>query len=129
MTMETLVINGTHFSTLETFYDEVEKALTTDSIIGRNLDAFNDTLRGGFGRFEYKQPIILVWKNSDKSRIDLGWVETVRYFEAKLRRCHLSNRDSVGKELDLARQEQGLTIFDILLEIITEHDHVTLELC
>ena len=36
------------------FYDEVEQVFTCglDWKIGRNLDAFNDILRGGFGRHE-----------------------------------------------------------------------------
>jgi hypothetical protein len=31
---------------------------------GRNLSAFNDVLRGGFGLFEYDEPISSVWNHS-----------------------------------------------------------------
>ena len=45
----TLEIDGTRFDTLEGFYDEVSRQLIPRSDWGRNLDAFNDILRGGFG--------------------------------------------------------------------------------
>ena len=38
---------------------------------GHNLDAFNDILRGGFGVFD-EGPILLKWKNYEKSKEDLG---------------------------------------------------------
>ena len=40
--------------------------------IGRNLDAFNDILRGGFGRHGYGQPIHIQWLAYEKSVRDLG---------------------------------------------------------
>ncbi len=42
-------INGAAFSSLEGFFDEVSRKLIPDAILGKNLDAFNDILRGGFG--------------------------------------------------------------------------------
>lgn len=64
------VINGAKFSTEKGFYKEVERKLTLglDYNIGRNLNAFNDVLRGGFGAFECDEKIILRWKNLNKSR-------------------------------------------------------------
>ena len=51
MGMKTLLLDGNDFSTLLSFYSAVEKVFTKDLgwKIGRNLDAFNDVLRGGFG--------------------------------------------------------------------------------
>ncbi|MFX1395853.1 MAG: barstar family protein [Promethearchaeota archaeon] len=83
------VIDGNNFKTLEVFYDEVQEVLT-DNFTGfdRNLDAFDDILLGRFGKFEYKEPIKIAWKNSHKSRIDLGFPETIKYFKKiKLKRC------------------------------------------
>jgi RNAse (barnase) inhibitor barstar len=56
-----LEIDGAHFSDIESFYDEVSKILEPDIFWGRNLDAFNDILRGGFGTPD--EGFILVWKN------------------------------------------------------------------
>lgn len=44
-----VVIDGNSFSTLEEFFDEVDRALNPKTYWGKNLDAFNDVLSGGFG--------------------------------------------------------------------------------
>jgi RNAse (barnase) inhibitor barstar len=74
MNKPTIIFHGERFSDLETFYDEVDKALTKnlDWKTGHNMDAFNDLLRGGFGVFEYYEPIKLVWTNFSLSRRALG---------------------------------------------------------
>jgi len=74
MSSKTFTIDGNNFSDMPGFYNEVEKVLTKDLNwkIGRNLNAFNDVLWGGFGRFENEESIILIWKNSEKSRKELG---------------------------------------------------------
>lgn len=65
MNKQTITINGDNLIDLETFYDEIEKVLTRnlDWQTGRNLNAFNDLLRGGFGVYEYEEPVKLVWTN------------------------------------------------------------------
>jgi RNAse (barnase) inhibitor barstar len=40
-------IDGTDFTSLEGFYDAISKELIPSAVWGRNLDAFNDILRGG----------------------------------------------------------------------------------
>jgi hypothetical protein len=96
--------------------------------IGRNLDAFNDMLRGGFGVHEYEEPIQLIWLHSDKSRKDLGWEETVKYLSAKLTTCHPSNVESVKKDFELAINHEGETLFEIILGILKSHAHIVLRL-
>ena len=67
-------IDGRYFSDMDGFYDEVEQVFTSvlDRRIGRNLNAFNDILRGGFGRHEYGNPIHIKWLSYEKSVRDLG---------------------------------------------------------
>lgn len=69
-----ITINGDNFSDLETFYDEIDNVLTKDLDwqTGHNLDAFNDLLRGGFGVYEYEEPVKLVWTNFSNSIKSLG---------------------------------------------------------
>ena len=54
----------------------------------RLMSAFNDILRGGFGRHEYGQPIHIQWLSYEKSVRDLGkeimdtiveiiWIQTI----------------------------------------------------
>jgi len=74
MNKQTITINGDNFSDLETFYDEIDNVLTKDLDwkTGHNLNAFNDLLRGGFGIYEYEEPVIIVWTNFSNSRKTLG---------------------------------------------------------
>lgn len=71
---EVFTIDGRRFSNMAGFYDEVERVFTfgLDWKIGRNLNAFNDILRGGFGRHAYGQPIHIQWLAYEKSVRDLG---------------------------------------------------------
>jgi RNAse (barnase) inhibitor barstar len=118
-TMTEYEIDGKNFSTLEEFYDEISRVLIPGAWWGRNLDAFNDILRGGFGTPD--GGFTLRWLNHDVSRQRLGYAETVRQLELRLQRCHPSNRESVAAELAQAQAHTGPTVFDWLIEIIRIH--------
>jgi RNAse (barnase) inhibitor barstar len=130
MRKKTIIINGSNFSSLDSFYEEVENFFTKglDWKIGRNLDAFNDVLRGGFGIFDSEEKIKLLWVNSIKSKLDLGFEETEKYLEKKLKTCHPANRESVKIDLELAKQQKGATLFEIIVEIIKAHDNIELSI-
>src|SRR5262245_26375491 len=119
------VIDGADFSTLDEFYDQITRVLVPNTDWGRNLDAFNDILRGGFGT--PPEGFIIRWRNSDLSRSRLGYPETVRQLESRLLRCHPLNRSAVTADLELARREQGPTVFDWLEGIIRAHGPEGLE--
>ena len=61
------------------------------------------------------------WKNSAKSRRQLGFPETIRQLEAQLKQCHASNRKGVQQDLKQAQAGQGTTVFDWLVAIIKDH--------
>ncbi|MBT9471799.1 MAG: barstar family protein [Pseudomonadota bacterium] len=86
---------------------------------GRNLDAFNDILRGGFGTPE--EGFVIRWINSDQAREHLGYGETVKRFEEMFWECHPENKDHVYGMLTEARAGKGETVFDQLIEIIRTH--------
>jgi len=115
----TYEIDGSRFSTLEEFFEEISEVLIPGVFWGHNLDAFNDILRGGFGT--PVEGFRLVWKNSHLSRERLGYPETVRQLNLRLARCHPLNRDSVAEELKSALKNEGATVFDWLVEIIEVH--------
>jgi len=52
------------------FYDQVSERLVPSAQWGRNLDAFNDILRGGFGTPE--GPFVIRWHESAATRARLG---------------------------------------------------------
>ncbi len=112
-------IDGEEFSTLEAFYDQISSKLIPNARWGRNLDAFNDILRGGFGT--PSGGFILRWKNSQVSRERLGYEETVRQLRARMLRCHSTARSRVAQELSGAEKHQGETVFDWLVGIIRIH--------
>ena len=71
---QVFTIDGRKFSNMKGLYQEVE-AVYTDGLgwhIGDNLDAFNDVLRGGFGRHEYGATIHIRWISYDKCIWNLG---------------------------------------------------------
>ena len=72
--MNEFILDGNNFNDIKGFYNEIGKLLTKDLDweIGHNLDALNDLLRGGFGVHEYGAPVIIKWKNYDKSKVDIG---------------------------------------------------------
>jgi RNAse (barnase) inhibitor barstar len=99
--MKHIIIDGNNFSTLNGFYDEVEAKLTKGLSwkIGRNLDAFNDVLRGGFGVHDYEEKYKLTWLNASKSENDFKY----------------SDNDYDN-------------LFELILSIIEEHEHIDLEM-
>lgn len=68
-----VIIDGDSFNDFEGFYHEIEIKLTKGLgwHIGRNLNALNDILIGGFGIGEYEEPYKLIWLNISKSQVDL----------------------------------------------------------
>ncbi len=68
--MKQVILEGKNMTTMKDFYNEVELKMTKELgwEIGRNLNAFNDVLWGGFGVYEYEEKIILVIKDSDYFR-------------------------------------------------------------
>lgn len=112
-------INGNDFTTLEEFYDVVSRILIPGTQWGKNLDAFNDILRGGFGTPE--GGFVIRWLNSTQSRKHLGYPETVRQLVHRLQTCHPENVLDVREQLIAAESGKGPTVYDWVLEIIREH--------
>ena len=92
---------------------------------GRNLDALNDCLRGGFGTPD-DGDFVFEWRDHEVSRRHLGYPETVRQLEGRLGYCARSYRRALRAELAAARAGQGPTVFDWITEIIDEHGKLRL---
>ncbi|MEY8760352.1 ribonuclease inhibitor [Chryseobacterium tongliaoense] len=122
-----IVINGGHFSDLPEFYEEVSNVLTQDADwkIG-TLDGFNDILYGGFGTFENGEEVEIIWKESQKSKNDLGLNATREFYERKIRQGKPFNTELIQQKLDDLISGKGQTLFDILIEIIEDHKNITL---
>jgi hypothetical protein len=77
---------------------EVSRVLIPGEAWGRNLDAFNDILRGGFGT--PSDGFTIDWKDHALSRQRLGYCETVRHLKIRLATCHPASRAKVADELE-----------------------------
>lgn len=119
-----ITIDGTHFSTIEEFYDEIDQLLTHNLSwkTGHNMDAFHDLLRGGFGVHEVGEGIEFHWVHADKSRQDFGYEATVLYWEKILQRCHPTNRERVMLKIKAAKEHEGKTLFDMIVDQILYKD-------
>jgi len=113
------VINGSHFSTLEGFYDEVSYLFMKDGEwkIG-TLDGFNDVLYGFQGE--------MIWKDAQKSKEDLGFDVTKEFYENKIRQGKPFNTKLIQQKLDDLAEGNGQTLFEILIEIIQSHKNIQL---
>jgi RNAse (barnase) inhibitor barstar len=128
--MKRVEIEGKNITDLASFYDEIEKKLTysLNWKIGRNLDAFNDVLRGGFGVHDLGETLNVVWKNHKNSERTLGWNETEKYIQSKLKRCYPKNIPSISNDLELAKKHEGKTLFETIVDIIHQRENVRLQL-
>lgn len=113
------VINGSHFSNLEGFYEEVSNVFMkeADWKVG-TLDGFNDVL--------YGIETDITWKNSQKSKEDLGFNVTKEFYENKIRQGKPFNVQLIQQKLDELIDGNGQTLFEILIEIIESHKNITL---
>jgi RNAse (barnase) inhibitor barstar len=124
--LKTYIIDGNDFSTLPEFFEVVGRILIPGVEWGHNLDAFNDILGGGFGTPD--EGFGIVWKNSKRSQIKLGYEETVRVLLQRLAHCHPANRKNVTQQIEDARNRTGSTVFDWLVEIFRDHGIQSTEL-
>jgi RNAse (barnase) inhibitor barstar len=113
-------IDGERILDTDGFYTMIGEAVNgPGGYFGRGLDSLNDCLRGGFGAPE-DGPFSFVWRNSRRSRIALGYPETVRQLERRLARCHPSNRPRVQQELASALRGEGSTVFDWIVGVFAD---------
>jgi len=113
------VINGSHFSDLLGFYDEVFEGLMKDEDwkVG-TLDGFDDILYGIQGE--------IIWKDSEKSKQDLGSEATKVFYENKIKQGKPFNIELIQQKLDDLIDGNGQTLFEILIEILESHKNITL---
>jgi RNAse (barnase) inhibitor barstar len=125
-TKKVYAVDGSRFYTLAEYAAEFTRVIGLTMPWGGNLDAFNDFLHGGFGTPD--EGFILVWRNSDVSRQRLGYGETLRWLEEIVHSCHPSNIGRVQEQIAAARRQEGDTLFDMLVEIVHDHEDIELRL-
>lgn len=122
MEQRTLIIDGAQFDDLSGFLAQMDKLLRTDddSKHTNSLSGLDDLLRGGFGVHHYGEKLSIIWRNAAKSRDDLGYPATAVYWQHVVERCHPSSRAVIENKLEETLHGQGLTLFDMIIDIMTD---------
>lgn len=123
-----IIIEGKNINNIETFYEEVNRVfmLHENWKIAQSLDAFNDMLYGSFGEIKGKEKIQLIWKDIEQNQKSLGFQTTLEFYQNKLKSPEIFNRKFVLSKIDELHNGVGLTFFEIILEIITDHENIIL---
>ncbi len=126
--MKKITIEGKNINNIETFYEEVNRVfmLHENWKIAQSLDAFNDMLYGSFGEIKGKEKIQLIWKDIEQNQKSLGFQTTLEFYQNKLKSPEIFNQKLVLSKIDELHNGVGLTFFEIILEIITDHENIIL---
>ena len=126
--MKKIIIEGKNINNIETFYEEVNRVfmLHENWKIAQSLDAFNDMLYGSFGEIKGKEKIQLIWKDMEQNQKSLGFQTTLDFYQTKLKSPEIFNRKFVLSKIDELHNGVGPTFFQIVLEIISDHDNIIL---
>ena len=126
--MKKIIIEGKNINNIETFYEEVNRVfmLHENWKIAQSLDAFNDMLYGSFGEIKGKEKIQLIWKDIEQNQKSLGFQTTLEFYQNKLKSPEIFNQKLVLSKIDELHNGVGLTFFEIILEIIADHENIIL---
>ena len=126
--MTKIIIEGKNINNIETFYEEVNRVFMSQENwkIAQSLDAFNDMLYGSFGEIKGKEKIQLIWKDMEQNQKSLGFQTTLEFYQNKLKSPEIFNRKFVLSKIDELHNGVGLTFFEIILEIIADHENIIL---
>jgi hypothetical protein len=112
------VIDGSNFSNLEEFWQEIEKvfvySIAKRGTFGRNFSAFRELLK------TMPKDTVVVWQNSKLSLKNLAHAETIKLLLRTRMNCHHSWDEVIRREIELAQFNLGETIFDTIVKIFVE---------
>src|SRR5262249_36495300 len=109
--MKVYELPGDRITSLETFWTVIGEVINgPGGYFGSNLDAFVDCLRGDFGTPDSGYTIR--WLDSERSRMALGYAETVRQLKLRRDRRHPLDRAQINGEIREAEHGRGPTVFD-----------------
>lgn len=116
--------NAARFDTLTGFYTALYRVIPflPDYKPAYNLDALHDVLYSGFG----KHPVVLIWKHAHKSRQDLGIQTTRDFYQIKIDIGKPYNIQWANKKITALENGKGETLFEILLDLFSDHKNIKL---
>jgi RNAse (barnase) inhibitor barstar len=128
MKKKTIVIEGSTFSNLDGFYEEMNRLFMQDQDwkMGHSLDALNDILYGGFGVFEPGEQVLVIWKNFTQSKLALGREQTVELYQRKIEIGYPYSVKLFEEKLQEIEKEDGPLLWHIVLDIFGDHPNIDL---
>jgi len=114
-------INGEEIKSIDEFYDVVSELLLPREFWGKNLDALNDILSGGFNVPE--SPYTIAWLQAGKSKQVLGKASTINWYKQKVL-SHINDKEFCewcNDEIEKLNIGNGKTLFEMLVEVFTEN--------
>ncbi|WP_088889985.1 barstar family protein [Leptolyngbya ohadii] len=120
------ILEGRRTTTLEAFYAEIGRVLLGGQPWGENLETLPNVLRGEYGNVP--ETFRLIWCNTKIAQAALGYPHTVHQLTQQLRDCPPNRLIKTAWALRAALREQGPTVYDWLVELISKHPNVELVL-
>ena len=111
--MKEIIIDGNRFNTYNGAYLEIRdllsnglenEALSIKKLLGKHV--------------ENKDEFIFIWENSDKSKKDLGYEETYKFYKKRMQTVPLHELVATMKEMKNAEDNVGATLFDKIIEAL-----------
>lgn len=110
--MKEYIIDGNDFSTYNDAYIKIRE------VISDNKEKEAITIRDLALKY-INEPASFIWKNSEKSKSDLDYTETVIFLKRRLQSVPLHELVPTLKEIRDAENKQGLTLFDKVIDALT----------
>jgi|SRR3989338_2760875 len=120
MNKKTIVIEGNNFKDFNGFYDEIGLKFNCKGWLGKNLVAFDELL------YLHTGPVVVKWMSSNKSKNDLGYAETIEYYKNNLVKVHRNNKKAAVEKLELAKNNEGKTLFEEVMSVFKNHPNIEL---
>ncbi|NGF56961.1 ribonuclease inhibitor [Parapedobacter sp. SGR-10] len=118
-----IYLQGRKITDIASFYKQLNQQLMEeeDWKLGESLDAFDDLLYGGFGKWKSCEQLEIVWNDVAISEQFLGMETTKAYYESKLFEGSPYNQEFIKGKIKELIHENGKTYFEIILEIVDSH--------
>lgn len=133
--MKTIIIDGNNFDDYDGFANELSQQLGLANSV-KNLNALDDILYGGVIGFDSMEHVQLIWRNSSKSKKDMGNDFYINWLlEEKMKLENNKNspltadesRELSGqydKRINEVKNDNTLTFYQFLTEIIKDHSNI-----
>lgn len=123
-----ITIDGNRIYDKKSFYEEINRVFMYNEEwkLGESLDALDDLFYGGFGCVKVNEEVRLIWKNFKENQQLFGYDFTLNFYREKLQNPQMFDSKLIEKRMKELEERKGMTYFDMILEIISEHPTIEL---